>query len=283
MPVGGGTPRRIQTPGNESSVEWSPDSRWITFTSGNGLGTNTHVYAADVSTLATKNLTTGLRMEPGGVAWQRADEALVQLTLGGRNALYRDQFEDRRSQGDCRRPPAPGGIHLRHRALEGRVRRHEHGLADRALSQRSDRRGARTSADELQREPEQGDRLVAERAVHVQVGRRRRDRGLARQAVRLRGRQEVSAGALHSWRPAFGLQRGLVRRVPEPRRRRHVGALHESARLERLRRRVQQHDPQPLGRRGLHGPDEGRGPRHRAGPTSTRRASASPAARTAAS
>ena len=89
MPVAGGTPRRIQTPGNEGSVEWSPDSRWITYSSGSGQGTNSHIYVADVTTLATKSLTTGLRMEPGSVTWQRADEALVQLTLGGRNALYR--------------------------------------------------------------------------------------------------------------------------------------------------------------------------------------------------
>ena len=89
MPAAGGAPRRIRTPGNESSVTWSPDSRVITFTANSGLGTNTNVFAADVATLTTKSLTDGLRMDPGAVAWQRADQALVQLTLGGRNALYR--------------------------------------------------------------------------------------------------------------------------------------------------------------------------------------------------
>ena len=86
MPVAGGTPRRIQTPGNEGSVEWSPDSSCITYR--RERSTNSHIYVADATTVATKSLTTGLRNEPD-VTWQRADEALVQLTLGGRNALYR--------------------------------------------------------------------------------------------------------------------------------------------------------------------------------------------------
>ena len=54
MPVAGGTPRRIQTPGNEGSVEWSPDSRWITYSSSNGQGTNSHIYLADVTTARDK-------------------------------------------------------------------------------------------------------------------------------------------------------------------------------------------------------------------------------------
>ena len=58
----------------------------------------------------------------------------MQLTLGGRNALYRinPRTGDRKEIIGGRR--RLGRIHLRHGADEGRVHRDEHGLADRALS-----------------------------------------------------------------------------------------------------------------------------------------------------
>jgi dipeptidyl aminopeptidase/acylaminoacyl peptidase len=88
MPVAGGTPQRLKVAGNESSIEWSPDSKYFTFTAGAGQGTNSHIYVADVNTLGTRSLTSDLRMDPGSVTWQGAD-ALMQLTIGGRNALFR--------------------------------------------------------------------------------------------------------------------------------------------------------------------------------------------------
>jgi dipeptidyl aminopeptidase/acylaminoacyl peptidase len=88
VPVAGGTPQRIKVPGNENSIEWAPDSKHFTFTAGGGLGTNSHIYVADPSTLATRSLTSDLRMDPGSVTWQRED-VLMQLTIGGRNALFR--------------------------------------------------------------------------------------------------------------------------------------------------------------------------------------------------
>ena len=76
--------------------------------------------------------------------------------------------------------------------------------------------------------------------------------------------QEVSGRALHPRRPALGVRRRMVRRIPEPRRRRRVRAVHESARLERHERRVHEREPRRLGRQGLHRSDEGRGHRGRA-------------------
>ena len=51
--------------------------------------------------------------------------------------------------------------------------------------------------------------------------------------------------------PHSRVRRGLVRRVPESHRRRDVRAVHEPARLERLRRRLHVLDARPLVRRGL--------------------------------
>ena len=88
VPVAGGTPQRVRTPGNETNLQWSPDSHYLTYTAGNGQGTNSHIYVADAATHATRNVTGDLRTDVGAVTW-RGDEALIQLTIGGRNALFR--------------------------------------------------------------------------------------------------------------------------------------------------------------------------------------------------
>jgi dipeptidyl aminopeptidase/acylaminoacyl peptidase len=89
VPIGGGTPRRIRTPGNETGVQWSPDSKWITFTSNHGPNTNSNIYLADVAAGTSKSLTSDLRTDPGPVTWLSSSDALMQLTLGGRQALFR--------------------------------------------------------------------------------------------------------------------------------------------------------------------------------------------------
>jgi dipeptidyl aminopeptidase/acylaminoacyl peptidase len=89
MPAAGGAPKRIRTPGTESSVEWSADSRWITFTANNGPFTNTNIYLADVTTGASKSLTADLRTDGGPVDWLPSGDLLMQVNVGGRNALYR--------------------------------------------------------------------------------------------------------------------------------------------------------------------------------------------------
>jgi len=89
MPAAGGAPKRIRTPGTESSVEWSADSRWITFTANNGPNTNTNIYLADVTTGASKSLTADLRTDGGPVDWLPSGDLLMQVNVGGRNALYR--------------------------------------------------------------------------------------------------------------------------------------------------------------------------------------------------
>ncbi|HEX5068566.1 MAG TPA: prolyl oligopeptidase family serine peptidase [Vicinamibacterales bacterium] len=89
MAVAGGTPKRIRAAGNESGVEWSADSRWITFTANNGPNTTTNIYLADVTTGSSRSLTGDLRTDGGPVDWLASGDLLMQLTVGGRNALYR--------------------------------------------------------------------------------------------------------------------------------------------------------------------------------------------------
>src|SRR5206468_3812838 len=90
IPVtGGGAPKRIKTPGSESGVEWSQDSKYITFTANNGQNTTSNIYLADVTAGSSKSLTSDLRTDLGPVTWLASNDALLQLTVGGRNALYR--------------------------------------------------------------------------------------------------------------------------------------------------------------------------------------------------
>jgi dipeptidyl aminopeptidase/acylaminoacyl peptidase len=89
IPAIGGEPKRIHTPGSENALEWSPDSRYIAFTANNGQFTNSDIFLGDVTTDISKSLTAGLRADPGPVSWLPANELLIQLTIGGRNALCR--------------------------------------------------------------------------------------------------------------------------------------------------------------------------------------------------
>jgi dipeptidyl aminopeptidase/acylaminoacyl peptidase len=89
MPAAGGAPKRIRTPGSETGVEWSPDSKWFTFTANEGANTNTNIYLADVTAAASRSLTADLRTDGGPVDWLPTNEVLMQVNVGGRNALYR--------------------------------------------------------------------------------------------------------------------------------------------------------------------------------------------------
>jgi len=89
MPAAGGTPKRIATPGNEAGVEWSADSKWFTFTANNGANTNTNIYLADVASAASRSLTADLRTDGGPVDWLATGDLLMQVNVGGRNALFR--------------------------------------------------------------------------------------------------------------------------------------------------------------------------------------------------
>jgi dipeptidyl aminopeptidase/acylaminoacyl peptidase len=85
----GGTPVRISVPGNESNLEWSPDSRSIALTTNHGQFTTTEVLIVDVATKSHKSLTSEMRADPGAFDWLPNNELLLQATVGGRNALYR--------------------------------------------------------------------------------------------------------------------------------------------------------------------------------------------------
>ena len=238
---------------------------------GQRSGTNSHIYVADVATLATKNLTTGLRMEPGNVTWQRADEALVQLTLGGRNALYRHQLEDAAIARRSRRPPAAGRIRVRTaRSQVAYVGTSVDSPTE--LYSRADRRdtasgSSRSSTTSLNNEVAWS---PGERFTYKSVGDLEIEGWLMKpygyepaRSIRscststaVRTRRTAKAGSTNS------------RTSPAP-----ACACCSRIRAARAaRRRVHVREPRRLGRQGLRGSHEGGGHASPSAPTSTRRA-----------
>jgi hypothetical protein len=157
-----------------------------------------------------------------------------------------------------RGPPAADRVRLGRRRHDRGFRCHQHDQADRAL-RRLGRRDRRAPAYPVQRQAQCRGGVGRRRAVHLQVGRQPRDRGLADEALRVRGRQEIPAGALYPRRAPLGLWRELVRRIPEPGRRGDVGSVHQSAGVERIRSTLHLRHPGPLVRRGLPGSHARRG------------------------
>jgi dipeptidyl aminopeptidase/acylaminoacyl peptidase len=88
LPVAGGEPVKIATPGNESNLSWSADSRQIALTLNHGQFTTTEIAVVDVGARTHRSLMTDMKADPGSVEWLPADELLVQMTVGGRNAIY---------------------------------------------------------------------------------------------------------------------------------------------------------------------------------------------------
>jgi dipeptidyl aminopeptidase/acylaminoacyl peptidase len=89
IPATGGEPKRIPSPGNESNLRWSADARYLAFNATMGPFTGSDVFVADVAAATTRNLTGELRADPGGLQWLDNGEMLLQLNVGGRNALVR--------------------------------------------------------------------------------------------------------------------------------------------------------------------------------------------------
>ena len=127
------------------------------------------------------------------------------------------------------------------------------------------------AADRRQCRSARGQAAREDRRDLVHVHRRHQGAGLDRQAAGVRPGEEVSADPRDPRRPVRDVQRRVQLHVPELRREQLRGALHQSARQHRLRRRVLgRHRSQLPGAR-LRRPDGGRGRRHRARATWTRR------------
>ena len=89
LPVAGGTPKRIELPGTESSLAWSPDGKLLSFISQPNRTSNSSLYVMEPTGTRPRNLIGTWQYEPDGYQWMPNGEILMSATIGGRVALYR--------------------------------------------------------------------------------------------------------------------------------------------------------------------------------------------------
>lgn len=89
MPATGGTPRKVLSlQGDESDVQWSPDSKRLSFVSRPGRTKNAVLMTIDVAGGAPQNLTEGWQYEPATHAWLPSGEIEMSAVIGGRTAMF---------------------------------------------------------------------------------------------------------------------------------------------------------------------------------------------------
>ena len=89
LPIAGGSPRRLDLPGTESNVAWSPDSKLLSFISRPTRVTSSKLYVIDPAGGRPRDVIGRWQYEPGSVEWTPEGELLMSADIGGRAALFR--------------------------------------------------------------------------------------------------------------------------------------------------------------------------------------------------
>ena len=85
----GGEPRKLATiQGDESSIEWSPDSKSIAFLSRPTRTANAVLLVADATTGAARNMTAKWQYEPANAYWLPNGNIYMVAQIGGRGAAF---------------------------------------------------------------------------------------------------------------------------------------------------------------------------------------------------
>ncbi|MBK8062389.1 MAG: S9 family peptidase [Gemmatimonadetes bacterium] len=87
--VTGGTPRRLTSAmGSEGDVQWSPDGKWISFSSAPTRVNSERLYVVDANGGTPVNLLGDWQYEPGSHAWLPDGRIAMSAEVGGRSALF---------------------------------------------------------------------------------------------------------------------------------------------------------------------------------------------------
>jgi len=90
LPAGGGEPRRLTSmDGSEFGIAWSPDSRRIAYTARETRTSPSRLYLIDAQGGEPRNLLGDWKYEPGSFEWLPDGNMIMEVTIGGRDALYR--------------------------------------------------------------------------------------------------------------------------------------------------------------------------------------------------
>jgi len=82
------TPRKIEWFGNETQLEWSPDSKQIAFVGQTGRFKNQRLYIVDATGGKPQDLLGAWQYEPGTIEWMRNGSITMQTSIGGSRGLY---------------------------------------------------------------------------------------------------------------------------------------------------------------------------------------------------
>ena len=74
--------------GSENSLAWSPDSKVLSYLSRSARFTQLNLWAVEVATGRTKNLTPGWRYEPDSYFWRPDGSILMTASIGGASAIF---------------------------------------------------------------------------------------------------------------------------------------------------------------------------------------------------
>jgi dipeptidyl aminopeptidase/acylaminoacyl peptidase len=89
MPVGGGAARRLTSAnGGEGDLAWSPDGRWVSFTSATDRTSSQRLYVVPAAGGAPNNLLGDWQYEPDQYAWLPDGRIAVWASVGGRTAMF---------------------------------------------------------------------------------------------------------------------------------------------------------------------------------------------------
>lgn len=89
MPVGGGAPRRLTSAnGSEGDVAWSPDGRWVSFTSAPSRTSSQRLYVVPATGGEPTNLLGDWQYEPDQHAWLPDGRIALWASVGGRTAMF---------------------------------------------------------------------------------------------------------------------------------------------------------------------------------------------------
>src|SRR5207245_838654 len=226
-----------------------------------------HLYVAPLDGGDPAQLTSGevARTGPGrGAVVARLEDGLLLRRDAGKPAPVRGGGGwGTRAPGHDRRAAAARLFLQRRREVAHLHRKRRH-PPDRVV-RGAGCRGTGAARHLIQRRLARAARHHPGRYVLVRGHGRPADRGVADETLRLPGGQEVPPRAVHPRRAALQLRQRVLPRVPNARRAGLLDAVHEPARLERLRSCLHVRDTRPLGDGGLQGSHAGGGRRDRAG------------------
>ena len=89
LPVSGGAPKRIELPGTESDLAWSPDGKLLSFISRPNRTSNSSLHVIEPNGTRARDLLGTWQYEPDDYHWMPNGEIMMSASIGGRVALYR--------------------------------------------------------------------------------------------------------------------------------------------------------------------------------------------------